>query len=364
MVSPLQTWAHREPKGLWPALGGLAVVAHVGVLGLSLPYVLTLMQPSDAQSAAVVPIELIEAEADVATPTEPSVEPDPNPSAEPRTAPSPARESASGPPSAQPPSSTSAEPPTPTNPAATEDILTADDPPVVAQDEPPSDTTGTETPVEPDEPPAEPETVPPDEEADESPDSDTAEEEPDLPSEPAEPDDLELPDADLPEEEPQEPAPITEEEDTPPVVPGEDLLPTPEENNQGDDAAQQAYLNIVGHEYVPEDLLRDVTDTPPAPLYEAVTSVTLQPRDVGCGQVDFAERQVTYRVVVRPDGSLQSAVPWTGSIEGRSLSEGERAIACLLVSAGFSFTPATTDGQPVLNDNLLLTIDIIESGLD
>ncbi|MEL6468084.1 MAG: hypothetical protein AAFQ74_00015 [Cyanobacteria bacterium J06623_4] len=364
MISPLQTWAHREPKGLWPALGGLAVVAHVGVLGLSLPYVLTLMQPSGAQSSVVVPIELIEVDADVATSTGPSVEPDFEPSAEPKTSPSPTRDSTSETPPAQPPPSTSAAPPAPANPATAEDILTTDDQPVVAQNETASDTTDTETPVDQDEPTAEPETTPPDEVPDESPGSNTPEEEPDLLSEPTEPDDFERPDAELPEEEPQKPEPIAEEDDTPPVVPGEDLLPTPEENNQGDDAAQQAYLNIVGHEYVPEDLLRDVTDTPPAPLYEAVTSVTLQPRDVGCGQVDFAERQVTYRVVVRPDGSLQSAVPWTGSIEGRSLSEGERAIACLLVSAGFSFTPATTDGQPVLNDNLLLTIDIIESGLD
>lgn len=367
MVSPLQTWTHREPKGLWPALGGLAVVAHVGVLGLSLPYILTLMQPSGVQSAAVVPIELIEVDmADSVDSVESSAEPESRPVS---TAESTAEVPTSGA-TSQPMQTSPSNPVTASTPPSSADsnVLTADDQLVVAKAEDPPSAGQVEESANQDRLPVEPEATSPSELPSELPEdaqnSGSPGIEPTLPDAPTEPNESGLPEFDLPAVEPPSPAPIPEEDDTPPVVPGEDALPVPEASDEGDGTEQQAYLNIVNHEYVPEELLRDVTDTPPAPMYEAETSVTLKPRDIGCGQVDFAQRQVMYRVVVRPDGSLQSAVPWTGSIEGRSLSEEESAIACLLVSAGFSFTPATTDGEPVLNDNLILAIDIIESGLE
>lgn len=59
MISPLQTWQHQDPKGLWPVLSGLAFLAHVGVIGMSVPYLLE-WQASEKQSSAVtIPIELV-----------------------------------------------------------------------------------------------------------------------------------------------------------------------------------------------------------------------------------------------------------------------------------------------------------------
>ncbi|MGB3293857.1 MAG: hypothetical protein WBB01_12790, partial [Phormidesmis sp.] len=60
MVSPLQTWQHSEPKRLWLALGGLSVLVHIGLLGLSLPYLLELMARGGSRSSAIAPpIELV-----------------------------------------------------------------------------------------------------------------------------------------------------------------------------------------------------------------------------------------------------------------------------------------------------------------
>ena len=59
MATPLKLWQYSEPKRLWPALGGLSVLAHVGILGLSLPYILDLMQASDSAETETIPIELI-----------------------------------------------------------------------------------------------------------------------------------------------------------------------------------------------------------------------------------------------------------------------------------------------------------------
>ncbi|MEO1445639.1 MAG: hypothetical protein AAFV46_05265, partial [Cyanobacteria bacterium J06635_11] len=58
MVSPLQTWKHPESKRLWPLLGGLSVLAHIGAMGFSLPYLLELMQPPGDRTAAI-PIEMV-----------------------------------------------------------------------------------------------------------------------------------------------------------------------------------------------------------------------------------------------------------------------------------------------------------------
>ncbi|MEL7522069.1 MAG: hypothetical protein AAGJ80_10715, partial [Cyanobacteria bacterium J06553_1] len=58
MVLPLQTWKHPESKRLWPLLGGLSVLAHIGAMGFSLPYLLELMQPSGDRTAAI-PIEMV-----------------------------------------------------------------------------------------------------------------------------------------------------------------------------------------------------------------------------------------------------------------------------------------------------------------
>ncbi len=76
MILPLQTWQHQDPKGLWPALGGLAVLAHIGVIGMSVPYLLSLREAEAQNTAIAIPIELsVEPSANSAS-VDPAVEHD------------------------------------------------------------------------------------------------------------------------------------------------------------------------------------------------------------------------------------------------------------------------------------------------
>ncbi|MEM6599386.1 MAG: hypothetical protein AAF635_14705, partial [Cyanobacteria bacterium P01_C01_bin.69] len=156
------------------------------------------------------------------------------------------------------------------------------------------------------------------------------------------------------------PAPET----SPPVIPGNPSLPEPGSTPGEASDNQQTYLSVTSHGYVPEALQRDLVDTPPELVYGSRTSLEANPTDLGCGRVDFSLTQVTYRVTIGADGSLLSAIPWTNSIEAQPMSSSERAIACLLESADFNFTPALQAGSPVANSNLLLTVEVIESGVD
>jgi len=337
MISPLKTWQHSEPKGLWPALGGLAITAHVGVLGLSLPYVMQLMQPAGSP-AAVVPIELIDvdsAELVNSTPVE-----------------SLADEA-----STVPTDSVLTDRSLPQNddtaPVATSSSESIASQPKVSELEtsefktPELETSEPETP--------ELETAPERTNPIEPPPADETDSDPN----PTEPSPASTETAPSPATENLPESPQTEEPLA--ALPGEQSLPLPEDSTGENAAAKTAYISVVDHSYVPTELLVDVADTPPALDYSAVTSLSATPQDLGCGEVDFSQGQVTYRAVVSPEGTLRSAAPWTGSIEPQSLSASEGAIACLLTAAGFSFTPAFTDGAAVANDSLLLTIDIVES---
>ncbi|MEL7333103.1 MAG: hypothetical protein AAFN12_12710 [Cyanobacteria bacterium J06560_2] len=324
MVSPLKTWQHQEPKGLWPALGGLAVVAHVGVVGLSIPYVLRLMQPDGTSSVSVVPIELIDVESpqfDASSATAEPIQPPVQPATEVLKKAEPVTSASDNVLSAQSASSVS----TPPTEAKQAESPTSESP--VQQTEPP----GSEpAPAEPSETSPEP-----------------------SPSEETPPADNSTPPV-------AEPEPVPDPQE-PSVLPGEDSLPAPEETAGSENTAQVAYLKLADHSYVPEEFFQDVPDTQPSPNYEAVTSLEVNPESLGCGRVDFSQSQVTYRVTVGLDGTLRSAIPWTGSQEAQAMSEGESAIACLITNAGFTFTTATTDGSAVANSDLLLTLDLIES---
>ncbi|MGC1217709.1 MAG: hypothetical protein WA883_09555 [Phormidesmis sp.] len=325
MVSPLKTWQHSEPKGLWPALGGLAVTAHVGVLGLSLPYVMQLIQPAGSP-AAVVPIELIDvdsAESINSTPVESLAD------------------EASTVPTDSVPTDSSLPQNDDTAPAAASSPESQASKPKTSELE----TSELET--------SELETAPERTNPIEPPANET-----DSSSNPAEPSQTSTETASPPA---TENLPKSPQEEPLTALPGEQSLPLPEDSTGENAAAKTAYISVVDHSYVPTELLADVADTPPALDYSAVTSLSATPEDLGCGEVDFSQGQVTYRAVVSREGTLRLATPWTGSIEPQSLSASESAIACLLTAAGFSFTPAFTDGTAVANDSLLLTIDIIES---
>ena len=330
MVSPLKTWRHQEPRGLWPALGGLALLTHIGVLGLSLPYVLEMMQSTGKGTAATIPIELIEVDSTVGF-------------AKPETQ---SLESANASPEAVPQATTSPvpEPPSvqtfdPTVSSSSSSVLTSPSSPspVAQTPSPQAENTlqNNETPAERNEDQSETPSA-------DSPGSETSNDS----------------GSDADAGEADETGPSTLLTDGP-------ALPSTDEAREQSDRSQVAYLKLDGYSYVPENLRTiDLADTPATPI-EAVSRIELDARNTSCERIEFPQpSKVTYRVEVSPKGTLRAASPWTGSIEPYDMSEQEEAISCLIVSAGFQFTPATQKGSPVANSDLLLTINIIESGVN
>lgn len=350
MVSPLKTWQHQEPKHLWSALGGLSVMAHIGVLGLSLPYVLELMEPAGDRASSVTPVELIiteptetSASADRSTPAEQTVTPTDTPANEASSQPSfdPSNELLPQPsvkPSEAPPtkpsekfnSSPESSPESALESTAESDV--ADTPkPTQSPEAPAPVSDGDRLEANPQRTPAISQTQPTSDSA-ENGDETTENALPTLPTTPTEP-------TELPTE------PLTE----PPIVEGEQL-PQPA---SGSEAEQIAALRVVGTEI---RSVQDVKDEPPK-LLSSNPSVALQPDTLGCGRVDFSQGALTYRIAVDADNSLRSVTPLTESASAR-------AIACLIESAGFTFEAAIFDGTPVTDDSLLLTVEVVESRAD
>lgn len=370
MVSSPQTWKHLEPKALWPTLGGLAVLMHLGILGFSLPYLVEIMRPMLKGKASAIPVELIIEKGSVSPVPELSQQPssdsaiaptDISESATEESVSQPAGQSVSQPASqlANPATSPAASPIKTSATATTTEALTspAESTVTSAQSQPEVAQTPTRTEqVEQDDldtnlPVGNQETS-----ESESVDSDSQILDP-VSSDAGEPDagssnsqNTSSSSSDL------------ADENTLPVIPGDRAIPTPDSESTSSDLPQTAYLKVVGYGEVPRSLQRDLVTQPPFPLNEELAEIELRPQDVGCAQLDFSQSQVTYRITVNTDGSMRAASPWTGSIAGRPpLTEEESAIACLLLASGFRFTPAVLEGEPVVNDNLLLTIDLIES---
>ena len=337
MVSPLQTWHHSQPRYLWPVLGGLSVLTHIGLLGLSLPYVLELMQPNgDRATAIATPVELvvvdpaddpiIQASSAASEETADNLT-KPAPEAASSVEQTPLAESNSFSAELSDPESPPADPvenrPSPDR---------SDPEPADTNDSDPSESDGSADSSD-DRPPLD------------QPVSDQASSEDPASSE-------DQGEADVPAQ--------GGEFSEPPTIPGDQPLESPD-RSAGSESEQAAALSIVSHQQVPEQFQRDITDTPPVPLYDAApTAVTLRPSESQCQRIAFPQPLATYRVAIRPDGTMARATPWTEG-ESRDLSDSEKAIACLLESAGFAFEPARIEGEPVLNDNLLLTIEITES---
>jgi len=343
MATPLNLWKHPEPKRLWPALGGLSVLVHIGILGLSLPYVLELMQASDSSTAAI-PIELI-----VVSP-----EPDsPEPVEEtPQTAFAPTKEQYSLPPRSSFP---------------TESVQTAS-----AANSTPVQDSGSETVVTPRQ------TLPEDRKVTPQPDESASNESTSDKSVSDEPIDKDnsnpLPNSQLPLPESidndagsngegasqtNEGAGSSTETPTVPRLPEEQTLPVPGELGNSQLAPRPAALSIVGSDQAGENQ-QDLKDRPPN-LKEGANTVPIVLDSVaqGCGPLEFSQEQWRYRVAVKADGSVSRATIYTDGI-AKDISEEEKAIACLIERAGFQFEPAMHDGQPVLDDNLILTINVIE----
>lgn len=402
MVLPLQTWQYSEPKRLWPLLGGLSVLAHVGVLGLSLPYLLELMEPvGDRVSTSTTPVELIVISGSAqstASPAKPltSVEEPlaPSETAPSETAVTPVKAAADSPrPSAistsqgrSIPSSggigSSTAIPSQALPTSTPDGTASSRPtPVQVPVDPqpnlqlpvqnsrqgpdPITETPSQTPVTPD-------LQVEDSQSRESQSRDSQSGTDSAQSgasavgdegagnavgrnEVGEGESEELPVQDDTEPtEPVEPTEPTEptEPAEPPVIEGEQL-PTPDAPS-GEDMPQVAALQIIGTKI---DAVQDIKDEPPR-LVDRVGAISLQPDSPGCGQVDFAQGALTYRLTINTDNTLRIATPLS-SPESPSV----QAVACLIESAGFSFEAARSEGSPVVDDSLLMTVKVIESQL-
>ncbi|MGC1309644.1 MAG: hypothetical protein WA885_20670 [Phormidesmis sp.] len=318
MVSPLQIWRHAEPRGLWPALGGLAVLTHVGVIGMSLPYVMELMQSSG--ESAVVPVELIVVDAaDESVAEQPIEQPIQT--------------------SAQAAASASADIPTETENASSTPI---------------EQSTKTLSPEVPPPLPITPEESNP---AAQSPTPPAGTEPPSSP-EPSDPAPNQTPSANGSGES-DEPTPPSEEPvapSEPATIEGESALPLP---GAGDGAAQATSFSVVAATIEP---IQDLKEEPPQLLSRLNQPVELQSSQ-RCGRLSFTQQRLTYRLAIDADGSIRTV---TLQPEGGSLpvsGEEDEAIACLIRSAGLAFEPAKTDGTPQLDDSLLLTVEVIESQL-
>ncbi|MBE9061869.1 hypothetical protein [cf. Phormidesmis sp. LEGE 11477] len=347
MISLLQTWKHLEPQGLWPALGGLAVLTHVGILGFSLPYLIEMMQPPSGSQTAAVPVELIVEPGALSTALTPDSQPSTNRVTEPVAA------SADSPDRINESPTQTATPATPTSPAspASSSVSSASIP--LESSSPESPPPQKADPVQP--PPLT------------AGSEDSAESNTDLPAPASETstDASTSTNSSPVTQNSASPSSVPQKEETLPTLSGDSDIPVPGSEPAGDETPQTAYLKVVSHAHIPRSLLIDIAPNPPVPIYDAITAVELRPQEVNCERVDFSVSQVTYRIAVNKDGSMRHASPWSGSIEESApLTAEESAIACLLLASGFRFTPATFEGEPVVSDNLLLTIDVVESQLN
>ena len=357
---------------------GLAVVVHIGILGLSLPYVFNLMRASESQSANFVPVELIEREPTDALKERELKETEANET----EVVAPAATTSKQRISVTTERATTPESTTQSTAAISNNVLTTpNEANVSAVPESDIEPEKAETPLDSEleiEPAVQPDSEPKAESETNADSADSSTADADLEPEPEQTDNGQTDNEQTNEsgnesgeaEASESGAESSVEANTssgsdvaetiePPVVPGEQELPVPGEVEAAVNSSQVAYIRVVGHSYVPEALRRDIADTLPEPVN--YPDVQLDAEAIGCGRVEFPVGQVAYRVVVGPTGVVRQALPWTGGIEGVQMSEGERAITCLIESASFSFTPAMSEGTPVANSDLILTLDVIES---
>lgn len=333
MISPLQIWQHPQPRRIWWILGGLSVLAHVGVLGLCLPYVLEVTQSSrQSQLAEAIPIELVDIAADGQTSTNSTALEESTALKSP-----PAKREQTSVDNLEPVRSAENRIPpsdflsTRSSDAGSANLGAADSESVDSgsADSGAADSESTES-----------------ESVEDS--SSGGSDRTDIPEPPLQPQDSTGEDS------------AGTETGEPPVIPGGNPLPAPGEST-GNETEQTVSLSIMGSSEVPEDLQRDLADSPPQLISDGreVAAIPWRPQSLGCGQVDFSQPTGTYKMAVNADGTLDQATLWTEGTS-RPVSEAEAAIACLLENADLQFEPAQLNGEPVFNDNLLLTVEIIE----
>ncbi|NEP17403.1 MAG: hypothetical protein F6J97_10930 [Leptolyngbya sp. SIO4C1] len=368
-------WQHRDPPNLWPVLGGLSLLLHLGVLGLAMPLVLRLMpSPASVAPAAPVPIELIATEqsaaetpaAPAATAADASVSP-----AEPAAQPQPAAPATSS-------VSFSASPPTVSPPAGrdraadSEPANRSNSPAAVERKAASTRADQASAPVQPDtvsSNAAPPNTAPPDTTL-----PDTAR--PELPATSPEPP------ATVPEEAaaPTSPAAAEPGLQTAPTAaaepsePSENLatsgpetlpvsgepLPAPEPvpetvADRGAEAAsepvaQAFFVSYQGIALAPN--AQDFLDSDPQLVDMAGDSIAVTPRNYGCtAPLIAAPQQVAVRIEISAGGLIDT-------YEQPDDSAFEAFAKCLIPEVGFRFEPPQQGGAPVATDAYILTVEI------
>ena len=360
MVFPLKTWHHPQPKGLWPTVTGLAVATHIGVLGLSLPYMLNLMRSGDSQATNFVPVELIEVEP-TAVPEGSLGEGDASEGRPKQDASATTNRRAAAEPTVQPVETTSNNVLNAPSEADVSAVSEAEEESAEGESAEPEPEA---VPGQTSQPNLEDETASETDAGLDENSTDSGVTDSDSGSESRQAGELAEADpgkSDVESNRTDNTPPDSDSSETTelPMISGEQDLPLPSEEERAVSSAQSVYIRVVGHSYVPEALRRDIADTLPEPI--SYPGIQLDTEAVSCGRVDFPVGQVAYRMVIDSTGTLKQVLPWTGSIESTQMSEEESAIACLIESAGFSFIPAASQDTPVANSDLILTLDIVES---
>ncbi|PZO22058.1 MAG: hypothetical protein DCF25_03745 [Leptolyngbya foveolarum] len=321
MVLPLQTWQHQDPKGLWPALGGLTVLAHIGVIGMSVPYLLSLREASEQNAAIAIPIELsVEPSADSAPAETLAIE---------------------------------------NNQPAVQDSQAVGESAIASNQETGSSARSHTSKS----PPVESSSTP--EKISEQPNS-TA----DLQEKPAEsegdkaiedsgtPETPETPEPEAPEPEAPEASsqpPDNSPGDSPQTVNGSPLPPPPDNSQVG----QSLQMRAVGSpDYDPvEDF-----ETAPPELIDLEYVGLLRPEEEGCGVVSALAAQsiLTYRIAVSADGTIYGASLLSGQAIAPESADAE-AVACLIQKTGIRFSrPNSSEGAKPIDDSLLMTFELSE----
>lgn len=352
MISPLQTWKHQEHKALWPVLGGLAVLTHVGVIGLSVPYLLSWQAAGARRDAAAIPIELVA----VSVETE-ELETGEERSDGDRVSPQNSQPSVESKPTSE---QAVADVPVsqPLGDAAAGNAITQTSSDLVAEaQEEELEKNPEESPVA--EPPINENSATSDDNSEVQNESaepeDTTEREPD--------DSVDEVEASEPSEQPEELLQAAESEEVEtspteeiPTIEGSDALPTPSTSTE---AGQSLQIRAVGAPVY--DPVEDFESAPPE-LIDTDYVGLFRPEAEGCGEVSAAATQgaLVYRIAVGEDGSIFGA----SLQEGGAIAPGstdDLAVQCLIQKTGIAFSrPESDEGTKPIDDSLLMTFELSE----
>ncbi len=154
-------------------------------------------------------------------------------------------------------------------------------------------------------------------------------------------------------------SPSTSEE--PEMLEGEALPPptTNGESDQSNSGSGQSILMSIAE--TREDVVQDLPDEFPV-LMSSRDLGRKNAKEAGCEQIMLPQSAVSlvYRLRVDVDGLVELATLQPGG-EGDLLDDAAvSAIACLIEKSGLTFTPAMSGGKPKRDDSTLVTFELID----